>query len=145
MKFGEVVVTHLCYNFQFHQVSSKSDKKQKSFINSPFFCSKFQSVSRIVKIVHSATSTSLTFDAFFYFYFTLRCFFMTYFYKLSLFQAPPAYAGSSTSSSTSPTTTTSTCSRTLACWATFARRESRNALLNTSYCSLLIVFSNLKN
>ena len=71
-------------------------------------------------------------------------FFMTYFYKLSLFQAPPAYAGSSTSSSTSPTTT-STCSRTLACWATFARRESRNALLNTSYCSFLIVFSNLKN
>ena len=25
----------------------------KSFINSPFFCSEFQSVSRIVKIVHS--------------------------------------------------------------------------------------------
>ena len=39
---------------QFHQVSSKSDEKQKSFINSPFFCSEFQSVSRIVKIVHSA-------------------------------------------------------------------------------------------
>ena len=38
----------------FHQVSSKSDEKQKSFINSPFFCSEFQSVSRIVKIVHSA-------------------------------------------------------------------------------------------
>ena len=32
---------------QFHQVSSKSDEKQKSFINSPFFCSEFQSVSRI--------------------------------------------------------------------------------------------------
>ena len=39
---------------QFHQVSTKSDEKQKSFINSPFFCSEFQSVSRIVKIVHSA-------------------------------------------------------------------------------------------
>ena len=40
---------------QFHQVSSKSEEKQKkSFINSPFFCSEFQSVSRIVKIVHSA-------------------------------------------------------------------------------------------
>ena len=39
---------------QFHQVSSKSDEKQKSFINSLFFCSEFQSASRIVKIVHSA-------------------------------------------------------------------------------------------
>ena len=38
---------------QFHQVSSKSDEKQKSFINSQFFCSEFQSVSRTVKIVHS--------------------------------------------------------------------------------------------
>ena len=37
-----------------HQVSSKSDEKQKSFINSPFFFSEFQSVSRIVKIIHSA-------------------------------------------------------------------------------------------
>ena len=36
----------------FHQVSSKSDEKQKSFINSQFFYSEFQSVSRIVKIVH---------------------------------------------------------------------------------------------
>ena len=48
MKLGEVVVV-----LQFHQVSSKSDEKQKSFINSPFFCSEFQSVSRIVIIVHS--------------------------------------------------------------------------------------------
>ena len=39
---------------QLHQVSSKSDENQKSFINSPFFYSEFQSVSRIVKIVHSA-------------------------------------------------------------------------------------------
>ena len=45
--------SYLCV-LQFHQVSSKSDEKQKSFINSPFFCSEFQSVSRIVKIVHSA-------------------------------------------------------------------------------------------
>ena len=41
------------YVLQFHQVSSKSDEKQKSFIINPFFCSEFQSVSRIVKIVHS--------------------------------------------------------------------------------------------
>ena len=40
---------------QVHQVFSKSDSKQKCFINSPFFCSEFQTVSRIVKIVHSAT------------------------------------------------------------------------------------------
>ena len=57
MKLGEVVVlvTHwpLCV-LQFHQVLSKSDEKQKGFINSPFFCSEFQMVSRIVKIVHSA-------------------------------------------------------------------------------------------
>ena len=38
---------------QFHQVSSKLDEKPKSFINSLFSCSEFQSVSRIVKIVHS--------------------------------------------------------------------------------------------
>ena len=50
MKLGEV--SYPCV-LQFHQVSSKSDEKQKSFINSPFFCSEFQSVNRIVKIVHS--------------------------------------------------------------------------------------------
>ena len=49
MKLVKVVVIH-----QVHQVSSKSDEKQKSFINRPFFCSEFQTVSRIVKIVHSA-------------------------------------------------------------------------------------------
>ena len=38
---------------QFHQVASKSDEKQKSVINSPFFCSEFWSVSRIMKIIHS--------------------------------------------------------------------------------------------
>ena len=42
---------------KFHQVSSKSNEKQKSFINSPFFCSEFQCVSRIVKIVHSGLDT----------------------------------------------------------------------------------------
>ena len=48
MKLGEIVV------LQLHQISSKSDEKQKSFFNSsPLFCSEFQSVSRIVKIVHS--------------------------------------------------------------------------------------------
>ena len=39
---------------QIHQVSSKSDEKQKSFINSRFCCSEFQSVSRMMKNVHSA-------------------------------------------------------------------------------------------
>ena len=38
---------------KFHQVSSILDEEQKSFINSPFFCSEVQSVSWIVKIVHS--------------------------------------------------------------------------------------------
>ena len=39
------------YNFtKFHQNQMKN---KKSFINSPFFCSEFQSVNRIVKIVHS--------------------------------------------------------------------------------------------
>ena len=32
----------------------KLDEKQKSFINSPFFCSEFRSISSIMKIVHSA-------------------------------------------------------------------------------------------
>ena len=32
----------------------KIDEKQERFINSLFFCSEFQSVSRILKIVHSA-------------------------------------------------------------------------------------------
>ena len=49
MKLGEVVVV-----LQFCQVSSKSDEKQKSFINCLFSSPEFQSVSRIVKIVHSA-------------------------------------------------------------------------------------------
>ena len=33
--------------------------KTKSFINSPFFCSEFQSISRIVKIVHSTTCNQI--------------------------------------------------------------------------------------
>ena len=52
MKPGEVVPSVL----QFHQVSSKSDEKPESVINSPFFGSEFQSVSRIVKIVQSVTA-----------------------------------------------------------------------------------------
>ena len=55
MKFGEGVATHVYYKL--HQVSSKPDEKQKSFINRPFFCSEFQSVSRIVKIVHRGAFT----------------------------------------------------------------------------------------
>ena len=49
---------------QFHQVSSRSDEKQKSFVNSPFFCSEFQSVSRIMKIVHNARSSIIPIDYF---------------------------------------------------------------------------------
>ena len=53
MKLGEIVVHMGNYNFtKFHQNQMKN---KKSFINSPFFCSEFQSVSRIVKIVHSAS------------------------------------------------------------------------------------------
>ena len=52
MKLGEMVVHMDNYNFtKFHQ---NQMEKQKRFINSPFFSSEFQSVSRIVKIVHSA-------------------------------------------------------------------------------------------
>ena len=58
MKFGEIVV-HTQWLLQLHQVSSKSDEKEKSFINSPFFCSEFQSVSRIVKIVYSALGRNM--------------------------------------------------------------------------------------
>ena len=51
MKLGEVVVTHVYYNFtKFHQNWMKNKKR---FINSQFFCSEFQSVRRIVKIIHS--------------------------------------------------------------------------------------------
>ena len=39
--------------FQFHQVLPKLYEKQKSFINSLLFCSEFQSVSRIMKFIHS--------------------------------------------------------------------------------------------
>ena len=52
MKLGEIVVHMDNYNFtKFHQNRMKNKKR---FINSAFFCSEFQSVSRIVKIVHSA-------------------------------------------------------------------------------------------
>ena len=52
MKLGEIIVHMGNYNFtKFHQNQMKN---KKHFINSPFFCSEFQSVSRIVKIVHSA-------------------------------------------------------------------------------------------
>ena len=51
MKLGEIVVHMGNYKFtKFHQNQMKN---KKSFINSPFFCSEFQNVSRIVKIVHS--------------------------------------------------------------------------------------------
>ena len=54
MKFGEVVATHVYYNFtKFHQNRMRN---KKGFFNSPFFCSEFQSVSRIVKNVHCASS-----------------------------------------------------------------------------------------
>ena len=52
MKLGEIVVHMNNYNFskyKFHQ----NQMKNIFFVNSSFFCSEFQSVSRIVKIVHS--------------------------------------------------------------------------------------------
>ena len=58
MKLGEIVVHMDNYNFtKFHQ---NQMKKQKSFINSLFFCSEFQSVSRIVKFIHSAPEANET-------------------------------------------------------------------------------------
>ena len=62
LKLGELVVTHVYYNFtKFHQNQMKN---KKSFINSPFFCSEFQSVSRIVKIVHSVMLLSRVYSTF---------------------------------------------------------------------------------
>ena len=54
MKLGEIIVHMDNYNFtKFHQ---NQVEKQKGFINtSNFFTSEFQSVSRIVKIVYSAS------------------------------------------------------------------------------------------
>ena len=58
MKLGEVVVIHVYYNFtKFHQNRMKN---KKSFSNSLFFCLEFQSVSRIVKVVHSAIGIDLS-------------------------------------------------------------------------------------
>ena len=55
MKLCQVVVHMGSYNFnKFHH----KRMKQKSFINSLFFCSEFQRVSRIVKIVHSASASN---------------------------------------------------------------------------------------
>ena len=52
MKLGEIVEHMGYYNFtKFHQNQMKN---KKVFIDSPFFCSEFQSVGRIVKIVQSA-------------------------------------------------------------------------------------------
>ena len=51
MQLGEIVVYMDNYNFT--KVHQNQMKTKKSFIDSPFFCSEFQSVSRIVKIVHS--------------------------------------------------------------------------------------------
>ena len=56
MKLGEIVGNNGYYNFtKFHQNQMKN---KKSFINSSFFCSEFRSVSRIVKIVHSASAVA---------------------------------------------------------------------------------------
>ena len=53
MKFCEIVVHMSNYNFnKFHQNQMKN---KNFFINRPFFCAEFQSVNRIVKIVHSAS------------------------------------------------------------------------------------------
>ena len=56
IKLGEVVVHNGYYNFtKLHQNQMKN---KKSLINNTFFCSEFQSVSRIVKIVHSVSALS---------------------------------------------------------------------------------------
>ena len=51
------------------------DEKPKSFINRPFLCSEFQSVSRIVKIVHSVImqSPKHTFEIGFFFHVVAYC------------------------------------------------------------------------
>ena len=52
MKLGEIVLHNEYYNFtKFHQNQMKN---KRGFFNSPFFCSEFQSVSSVVKIIHSA-------------------------------------------------------------------------------------------
>ena len=56
IKFGEVVVTHVYYNFT--RLHHNRMKNKKSYINSPFFYSEFQGVSRIVIIVHSVMRRS---------------------------------------------------------------------------------------
>ena len=51
MKHGEIVVHMDNYNFtKFHQNQMKN---KKVLLIAPSFCSEFQSVSRIMKIVHS--------------------------------------------------------------------------------------------
>ena len=63
MKLGEVVVIHVYYNFtKFHQNWMKNKKVLLS--NSLFFCSVFQSVSRIVKIIHSELAQLMLTDSF---------------------------------------------------------------------------------
>ena len=54
MKLGEIVV-HMdnYYLTKFHQNQMKNKK------DSPFFCSEFQSVGRIVKIIHSALGDAM--------------------------------------------------------------------------------------
>ena len=57
MKLVEVVVIHVYYNLpSFIKIGWKN---KKSFINSPFFCSEIQSVSRIVNIVQSDNEFSV--------------------------------------------------------------------------------------
>ena len=52
MKLGEIVVHMGNYNFtKFNQNQMKN--KKILLIHNPFFCSNFQSVNRIVQIIHS--------------------------------------------------------------------------------------------
>ena len=48
-----LLIKLFCFSSDF-EVTLNSDENQKSFFNSNFFCSEFQSVNRLVKIVHSA-------------------------------------------------------------------------------------------
>ena len=56
MKLGKIVVCMSNYNFtKFHQNQMKT---KKVLLIAPFLCSEFQSVTRIMKIVHSTKGYS---------------------------------------------------------------------------------------
>ena len=56
MKFGEVVDVVIHVNYNFTKVHQNRMKNKKVLLIANFFGSEFQSVNRIVKIVHSASN-----------------------------------------------------------------------------------------